>query len=516
MPETNSITTDVVIIGSGIGGLCCAALLARYGYKVIVCESHAIPGGAAHGFEYQGYCFDSGPSLYSGMSYSPSPNPLKQVLDAIGEDIPWANYKTWGCRLPEGSFDTDVGADQFCEVLANLRGASAVAEWRMLQQVMEPLARAAISLPAAALRSDLGSILTAGRYIPQILSSVSAFPHLTYPFSGVMDRVVQDTFTRNWLDLLCFLLSGLPASGTLTAVMAFMFADWYRPHVVLDYPMGGSRALVDALVRGLVKKGGRLELNAHVAQVLVTGNRAVGVQLRNGKEIFARKAVVSNASIWDTLNLIPTGKLPPSFIQDRQQIPDCDSFMHLHVGIDAQDLHDLACHYIVVDDWSKGITTPLNVIVMSIPSVLDPGLAPPGKHVVHVYTPGNEPYDFWQGLDRRSAAYQDLKQSRGESLWRALERVIPDVRDRIELDLMGTPLTHEHFLRRYRGTYGPAIAAGKATFPGAKTPIEGLLCCGDSSFPGIGLPAVAASGMIAAHQLTSVSQQIALLKEIGL
>ena len=63
--------TEVIVIGSGIGGLSCAALLARYGFKVTVCESHSLPGGAAHGFEYQGFKFDSGPSLYSGLSYSP-------------------------------------------------------------------------------------------------------------------------------------------------------------------------------------------------------------------------------------------------------------------------------------------------------------------------------------------------------------------------------------------------------------------------------------------------------------
>ncbi|HEY9661414.1 MAG TPA: FAD-dependent oxidoreductase, partial [Allocoleopsis sp.] len=49
--------TDVVIIGSGIGGLSSAALLARYGFKVIVCESHTIAGGAAHGFERNGFKF---------------------------------------------------------------------------------------------------------------------------------------------------------------------------------------------------------------------------------------------------------------------------------------------------------------------------------------------------------------------------------------------------------------------------------------------------------------------------
>lgn len=142
--------TDVVVIGSGIGGLSCGALLAQYGDRAVVCESHTVPGGAAHGFEREGYTFDSGPSLYSGLSYSPSPNPLRQVLDALGEDCEWRNYDTWGCRLPEGDFDTKVGGDQFCEVLANLRGPQAVQEWRRLQQVMGPLGEAAIALPPAA------------------------------------------------------------------------------------------------------------------------------------------------------------------------------------------------------------------------------------------------------------------------------------------------------------------------------------------------------------------------------
>src|SRR6476469_5102916 len=67
--------TEIIVIGSGIGGLTCAAMLARYGFDVIVCESHSIAGGAAHGFERGGFSFDSGPSLYSGLSYSPSANP---------------------------------------------------------------------------------------------------------------------------------------------------------------------------------------------------------------------------------------------------------------------------------------------------------------------------------------------------------------------------------------------------------------------------------------------------------
>ncbi|MDX2239526.1 MAG: NAD(P)/FAD-dependent oxidoreductase [Leptolyngbyaceae cyanobacterium bins.302] len=507
--------TDVVIIGSGIGGLSCAALLARYGYRVIVCESHSIPGGAAHAFERNGFMFDSGPSLYSGMSYSPSPNPLRQVLDAIDEDVTWVKYDSWGCCLPEGNFKAVIGAEPFCEVLERLRGQAAVAEWRNLQRVMEPYAKAVFALPTAAARLDWGAIVSMGQFLPAFLPHAINVLKLTGAFSQIMDETIADPFIRNWLNMLCFLLSGLPADGTNAAEMAFMFADWYRPDVQLDYPVGGSGALVQALVRGLRKHGGELRLNAHVEQVLVENDRAVGVRLRSGERLSAKVAVVSNASVWDTLKFLPQDALPKAFMQERQATPECDSFMHLHLGIDATGLPaDLECHSIVVNDWEKGITSPLNLIVMSIPSVLDPTLAPAGKHVVHVYTPGNEPYQLWQGLDRRSEAYSQLKAQRAEALWQALERVIPDVRSRCEVTLVGTPLTHERFLRRHHGSYGPALRAGESVFPNPKTPLPGLLCCGDSTFPGIGLPAVAASGMITANTLASLPQHLALLNTI--
>ncbi len=501
-----SETTDVVVIGSGIGGLCCAALLAHYGKKVTVCESHTLLGGAAHGFEREGHYFDSGPSLYSGLSYSPSPNPLRQVLDIIDEDVTWANYDTWGCRLPEGDFDTSVGADQFCEVLQNLRGPEAVAEWRELQRVMQPLASAAVALPTAAVRFDWGAFRTAAPFVPKLLKHSLNTLKLTGPFSRIMDGVITDPFARNWLDMLCFLLSGLPASGTSTAEVAFMFADWYRPNVQLDYPMGGSAALVEALARGITKHGGKLKTGSHVSLITTEDGRATGVTLRSGERIEAQ-TVVSNASVWDTLKLVPDGALPPKFVEARSQTPPCESFMHLHLAIEAQGLPaDLACHYIVVDSWDKGVDAPQNLVLISIPSVLDPTLAPAGKHTLHVYTPGSEPYEPWKGMDRGSEAYAAQKQARSQVMWRALERVIPDIRQRTTLTLTGTPLTHERYLRRHQGSYGPAIQAGKALFPGPLTPIKGLLCCGDSTFPGIGLPAVAASGMIAAHTLIPVRQ----------
>lgn len=70
---------DYVVIGSGIGGLSAASMLAYYGYSVVVLESHYLPGGVAHTFEREGFHFDAGPSLWNGMATKPY-NPLREVI----------------------------------------------------------------------------------------------------------------------------------------------------------------------------------------------------------------------------------------------------------------------------------------------------------------------------------------------------------------------------------------------------------------------------------------------------
>ena len=151
------------------------------------------------------------------------------------------------------------------------------------------------------------------------------------------------------------------------------------------------------------------------------------------------------------------------------------------------------------------------MINICIASALDSSLAPPGCAVAHVYGAANESYDDWSSLKRGSAAYEALKTERSEVLWKALERVIPDIRQRARLTLVGTPLTHARYLRRHRGSYGPALGANPAAWPGPVTDTPGLLRCGDSCFPGIGIPAAAASGIIAANTLLPITAHWALL-----
>ncbi|MCO5547684.1 hypothetical protein L7F22_001135 [Adiantum nelumboides] len=124
---------DIIIIGSGIGGLCCGGLLARYGQDVLVLESHDVPGGAAHSFEIKGYHFDSGPSLFSGLSSQGlQANPLAQVLDALDEPVECEKYDSWMVYLPEGEFLSRIGPTEFFKDLEKYAGANSVAEWKRL------------------------------------------------------------------------------------------------------------------------------------------------------------------------------------------------------------------------------------------------------------------------------------------------------------------------------------------------------------------------------------------------
>ncbi|XP_020533276.1 prolycopene isomerase, chloroplastic isoform X2 [Jatropha curcas] len=509
---------DVVVIGSGIGGLCCAGLLARYKQDVLLLESHDLPGGAAHSFQIKDYKFDSGPSLFSGLqSRGPQANPLAQVLDALGESPPCVKYDSWMVYVPEGEFLSRIGPTEFYKDLEKYAGPNAVEEWKKLLDAILPLSSAAMALPPLSIRGDLGVLSTAAaRYAPSLLQSfIQMGPQgalgatkLLRPFSEIVDSLeLKDPFIRNWVDLLAFLLAGVKSN------------EWYKPGCSLEYPLHGSGAVVDALVRGLQKFGGRLSLRSHVENIVIDNNRAIGVKLRSGQFIRARKAVISNASMWDTLNLLPKEVLPKSYTDRINTTPQCESFMHLHLGFDAEGIReDLGIHHIVVNDWDRGVDADQNVVLISVPSVLSPDLAPPGKHVLHAYTPGTEPFELWEGLDRRSTEYKQLKAERSEVMWKAVERALGPgfSREKCEVKLVGTPLTHRRFLRRNRGTYGPAIQAGKDTFPGHSTPISQLYCCGDSTFPGIGVPAVAASGAIVANSLVSVSQHSQLLDAIGI
>merc|ERR1712060_220151 len=273
--------------------------------------------------------------------------------------------------------------------------------------------------------------------------------------------------------------------------------------------------------------------NAHVDEILVENGRAVGVRLKNGNVIKAKKAVVSNATPFDTVKMLGNSPdLPEGVTKWRNELgklPRHGAIMHLFIAIDAKGLdlsHIDDPAHLVVQDWGRSLQDSQNLCSFFIPSLLDDSLCPEGKHVIHVYSSGGEPYEPWEKLTPDTPEYEAYKSERAEVLWKAVEKCIPDIRDRVEFSIIGSPLAHEAFLRRDRGTYGMAWAAGTSAphagllsgiipfpFPNLKTPVDGLLRCGDSCFPGIGTPSAAASGAIAANTMTNLQNHLSLLEE---
>ena len=209
--DSDSEPWDAVVIGSGIGGLSCASVLAANGRRVCVVEAHEHLGGVAHEWSVQGFTFESGPSLYAGLSPAASPNPLKHVFQVIGEEPEWLTYDRWGTALPEGQFAAAVGAEDFeGRILPTYGGPEAAAEWARLMGRVETLGQAIFDLPSAAVREDPFALLTMGRYAPA-LARVLALggPDLSKPFARILEAEgIKDPFVRNWLDMICFLLQG--------------------------------------------------------------------------------------------------------------------------------------------------------------------------------------------------------------------------------------------------------------------------------------------------------------------
>ncbi|CAK6696352.1 NAD(P)/FAD-dependent oxidoreductase [Synechococcus sp. BA-124 BA4] len=508
---------DLVVIGSGLGGLSCGGLAALHGLDVVVLEAHDRAGGAAHGFERRGFRFESGPSLWSGLGRWPSSNPLAQVLRALGETVPVATYHDWGLLLPEGPLRIGVGPDPFRATVRELRGVAAADEWSAFMAWLQPYSEAALALPLLAMRPGLGMAAVLGaRRSARLARLAPKLAALGGAFGPMARRHLRDPFLLHWVDLLCFLISGLPMDQTSAAAMATLFADWFDPGACLEYPLGGSPAVVAALVRGLQRHGGALHTSAPVAEITLEDGAARGVRLVDGRLIHARRGVVSNASPWDTLALLPPGSPHARWRHQRESTPACASFLHLHMGLRGEGLQDLPVHHVWVGDWERGIGAERNMLVLSMPSLLDPSLAPEGHHVLHGYTPANEPWELWRDLEPGTEAYESLKRDRCALFRQVLDGIVPDLEERLVLELHGTPRTHQRFLRVHQGSYGPALGADQGVFPSGSTPIEGLSLCGAGVFPGIGVPPVAVSGAMAAHGFVPIARHRALLESLDL
>jgi phytoene dehydrogenase-like protein len=236
---------DVIIVGSGFGGLSCAAVATALGFKTLVLESHYAAGGVAHGFDVKNeagtFHFDTGPSFFCGLSKKGSLNPVKMVLDALGESVPCVPYDRFCIDdLLVGTVHVCADeSDTLLSVEAIAPGGSA--ELKRFNDVMRSM-HAGMDVPAIALRGDaLVLPMIFRRWPGSMLKLLPYIWDVKRPVSDILDRVdVRDPFVRRLVDVEAFLLSGLKASSTITAEIAFMVGERSQSNAI-EYPIGGVR-----------------------------------------------------------------------------------------------------------------------------------------------------------------------------------------------------------------------------------------------------------------------------------
>lgn len=306
-------TYDVIVIGSGMGGLSCGALSAKYGNKVLVLESHIKCGGSAHTFSrmHNGgkYSFEVGPSIFEGLD-RPSLNPLRMIFDMLDEKMPVKTYTGLGYWTPEGYWRFPIGSKQQFEDLLLKRcgdeGPKAVAEWNALRKRLKTLGGSTTAVSLLNLRQDAGFLATTAGSLPFVMTHPDVFLDLPLTFDSLhktVDKIVTVPFLRNFIDTMC-IFCGFPAKGAMTAHMLYILERFFEESACYSVPIGGTCEMGNTLRRGLEKFGGKLQMNAHVEQILVEDGRAVGVRLKNGKVVKANKAVVSNATPFDTVRML--------------------------------------------------------------------------------------------------------------------------------------------------------------------------------------------------------------------
>ncbi|KXZ53863.1 hypothetical protein GPECTOR_6g781 [Gonium pectorale] len=493
---------DAVIVGGGMGGLATAARLVAKGAKVVVLEKYLLPGGSAAHYKREGYTFDVGSSMMFGMGHEGTTNLITKCLETVGrklETVPDPTQVVY--HLPKSK--------QFPQGLH-------VSVWRKYEEFIAELSarfpheREGIRkfydecwrvLNVLELKSLEEPRYLLGEFAKQPIACLTLASFLITNTGDVARKHIKDPELLRFIDIECFIWSTVSADLTPMINAGMVFCD--RHYGGINYPVGGVGRIGEELAEGIVEYGGHIVYKANVKEIVTEGaadgqrRRAVGVRLADGR-VFRGKTVISNATRWDTFeNMIGEDKLPESEKLFRKRYKKSPSFLSIHMGVKAEVLAgEKDCHHIVLEDWDK----MEGVLFVSMPTVLDPSLAPPGHHIVHAFTP--DWIDNWQGLS--PAEYEATKEKVADEICARLEAILPGLRAGTTFREVGTPRTHRRYLSREDGTYGPIPSRrplGMLSMPFNSTAIEGLYCVGDSTFPGQGVNAVVFSGFGCAHRV---------------
>ncbi len=502
--KEDSCDWDSIVIGSGLGGLVTASQLASKGAKVLVLEQYKIPGGSGGSFKRKGFTFDVGASMIFGFGEKGYTNLLTRALADVGEKCESiADPTQLEYHLPDNlEISVDRDYQKFISKLIKLFPH----EEKGIHHFYETCWSVFKCLDSMPLLSIEDPAYLAKVFFKSPLSCLGLARWLPVNAGDVARRHIKDPALLKFIDIECFCWSVMPANSTPMINAGMVFSD--RHHGGINYPKGGVGVIAEKLVKGIERYGGKVQYKSKVKKIILDNKKAIGVALENGTKIYGR-TIVSNATRWDTFGgeginvpLIESNQIPQSEEKWRKRYKPSPSFLSLHLGVN-QDIipSGTNCHHLLLENWEK-MEKEQGVVFVSMPTLLDPTLAPPENHIIHAFTPSS--MECWDNLT--TTEYLAKKKIDGDRLISKLESLFPGLSQNITHKEIGSPKTHQRFLSRNKGSYGPIPLMklpGLLPMPFNSTNIKYLYCVGDSCFPGQGLNAVAFSGFACAHLIGS-------------
>jgi all-trans-retinol 13,14-reductase len=499
--QSNTSEFDAVIIGSGLGGLSCAAAFARQGFKPLVIEQHNIPGGYATTFKRPGgFVFDV--SLHSTTvgerdgihNLIPGFPEIKDV-----EFVPHHNLY----RLIYPNHDISVPMKDLPAYIKTLVGHFP-AEKQGIEEIFKDM---------QGLLRDINKISGVQGQV-----DMSTFPK-EYPF-------LFKAFNKTWGDMLDVRIKDSKLKAIISSLWGYYglppskLSSYYYALPTIGYltdggyyPRGKSQKISDAFVTFIESHGGKVLLRKRVEQILVKDNTAYGVKTADGIT-YTGKVVVSNANAYDTFHSMIGKRASLEKLYDRMEkfsvslssflvflglkkdlvresgIKDTEIFYNSGYDIEADYK---ACLFADFDNPGYGLTLYDN---------LYDGYSPEGKNTIGIIVlQGYEHWekyatDYWDG---NKEEYRKEKERMADILIKKVEdTILPGLSNAIAVKEIGTPLTNIRYTSNYRGAiYGwdqTIDNSGNRRFPN-KTPIKNLYLSGAWTSPGHGYGAVIPSGL---------------------
>src|SRR4051794_10166150 len=487
---------DAVVVGSGMGGLSAASLLAQNGRRVLVLEQHNVIGGLTQSYTRNGYRWTGG-LHYIGEVGSPATATWKLFDKVTGGGIRWAPLPAIYNRMMIGGrrYDIPAGAAPYAATLKSYFPKEAAAIDRYLELVRSV------------------SSASAGYFAQKALSQSRAedvYDRMCGGFHEHSDRLTIDV------------LGELTADRELIAVICANWGDYsleptkssFAMHCMLTkhylngghYPVGGGAAFARSIVPIIEGACGMVLHSAEVAEIIVSQGRTTGVRLTSGEE-FACPLVISNAGVHNTFGRLLSAQVRTASGLDQatSQVVESYAVVGVNIGFNrsaselgfdganiwAHPSNDFEAN---LEAHRRDFEAPFPWTFATFPSAKDPSWDDeyPGKATVEMYGYTDfRHFEKWSGTRwmKRGNDYLALKEKIRERLLDDLFRNVPGARSALDYVEVSTPLSYETFVKRERGGFMGIEASPnrfRQTWLRANTPINGLYLSGqDVSTDGI-------------------------------